>query len=119
AALLIGLVKNPEGYNPRRNPMRAIQRRNVVLDVLAREAVIDEAQAEKARNAPLALAPPREASASAPYVIAAVRRELRERFGPDADVKGLRVFTGIDVELQRAAREALLEQIRRIEAGEY
>src|SRR5690606_27328150 len=47
AALLIGLVKNPEGYNPRRNRMRAISRRNTVLEVMAREGVISEPQAEE------------------------------------------------------------------------
>ncbi|MGH7506512.1 MAG: transglycosylase domain-containing protein, partial [Longimicrobiales bacterium] len=66
-ALLIGLVKNPEGYNPRKNEVRAIQRRNVVLAVMAREGVISAQQAETAQAAALDLAPPREASASAPY----------------------------------------------------
>jgi penicillin-binding protein 1A len=117
AALLVGLVKNPEGYNPRRAPNRAIQRRNVVLDVLARENVITAADAEKARAEPLKLAPPLEASGPAPYYVSAVRRELRERFGDDADVRGLRVYTGLDPVIQRAAREAMVEQIRAVENG--
>ncbi|HUF49550.1 MAG TPA: PBP1A family penicillin-binding protein [Longimicrobiales bacterium] len=119
AALLVGAVKNPEGYNPRRNPQAAVARRNVVLDVMARERVITTADAARARATPLRLAPPAEAAGPAPYVVAAVRRELRERFGDDADVKGLRVFTGIDPAVQRAARDALVAQLRRIEAGEY
>lgn len=119
AALLIGLAKSPEGYNPRRHPLRAVQRRNVVLNVMAREGVITPEEAEKAKGEPIRLAPPVEASGAAPYVVASVRRELRERFGPDADVRGLRVFTGIDLELQEAARDALLRQIERIESGAY
>lgn len=119
AALLVGLVKNPEGYNPRRHPARAIQRRNVVLDVMAREKVITAAEAEKAKAEPLNLAPPPEAAGSAPWYVAAVRRELREQYGPDADVRGLRVYTGLDPAVQRAARDELVAQIRRIEAGEY
>jgi penicillin-binding protein 1A len=117
SALLVGLVKNPEGYNPRRAPNRAIQRRNVVLDVFAREGVIDAATAEKAKAEPLKLAPPLEASGPAPYYVAAVRRELRERFGEDADIRGLRVHTGLDPAIQRAARDALVEQIRAVESG--
>jgi penicillin-binding protein 1A len=117
AALLIGLVKNPEGNNPRRTPDRAIQRRNVVLGVLAREGVISEAEAEGARAEPLRLAPPQEASGPAPWYVAAVRRELRERFGDDADIRGLRVHTGLDPAVQRAARDALVEQIRALENG--
>jgi penicillin-binding protein 1A len=119
AALLVGLVKNPEGYNPRRHPNRAIQRRNVVLDVLAREGVLSAADAAKARAEPLKLAPPLEASGPAPYYVAAVRRELRERFGDDADVRGMRVHTGLDPAIQRAARDALVEQIRHIENGGF
>ena len=119
AALLIGLAKSPVGYNPRRHPLRAVQRRNVVLDVMAREGVITPAEAEAAKAEPIRLAPPLEATGAAPYVVAAVRRELRERFGPDADVQGLRVHTGIDPQLQEAAREALAQQIERIESGAY
>src|SRR5690606_24202041 len=119
AALLIGLAKSPVGYNPRRHPLRAVQRRNVVLDVMAREGAITPAEAEAAKAEPIRLAPPLEATGAAPYVVAAVRRELRERFGPDADVQGLRVHTGIDPQLQEAAREALAQQIERIESGAY
>jgi penicillin-binding protein 1A len=119
AALLVGLVKNPEGYNPRRSVQRAIRRRNVVLDVLARENVITPAEAERAKAEAVRLAPPLEAAGPAPYYVAAVRRELRDRFGSDADVRGLRVHTGLDPAMQRAAREALVEQLRAIEAGRF
>lgn len=119
AALLIGLVKNPEGYNPRKNPMRAIQRRSVVLDVMAREGVITAEQAERAKAQELDLAPPPDAAGSAPYFVAAVRRELRERFGEDADTRGLRVFTGLDPIVQKAAAASLKKQIARVEAGDF
>lgn len=119
AALLVGLVKNPEGYNPRRNAYRAIQRRNVVLDVMAREKVITAAEAARAKAEPLALAAPLEAAGPAPYYVAAIRSELRERFGQDAHVQGLRVHTGLDPAVQKAALDALVTQIRRIESGAY
>jgi penicillin-binding protein 1A len=119
AALLVGLVKNPEGYNPRRNVNRAIQRRNVVLDVMALENVITAADAAKAKAEPVAVTPPLEAAGPAPYYVAAVRRELRERFGADAPVLGFRVHTGLDPVIQRAARSALVDQIRGIEGGAF
>jgi penicillin-binding protein 1A len=118
AALIVGLVKNPEGYNPRRHALRAVQRRNVVLDVMAREKVITPAQANTEKTKPLKLAPPIEAAGPAPYFVAAVRRELHERFGEDADTRGLRVYTGLDPVVQKAAQGALLAQIKRIEKGE-
>ncbi|HEX6307035.1 MAG TPA: PBP1A family penicillin-binding protein [Longimicrobiales bacterium] len=119
AALLIGLVKNPEGYNPRKHPERALARRNVVLDVLVREKVVSAADAEKAKSEQLELAAAPEAAGAAPYYVAAVRRELRERFGEDADVQGLRVHTGMDPAIQKAARDALVRQLRSIESGKY
>ncbi|HSJ06741.1 MAG TPA: PBP1A family penicillin-binding protein [Longimicrobiales bacterium] len=119
AALLVGLVKNPEGYNPRNHPDRAVARRNTVLAVMVREEVITAEEAARARAEAITLAPPLEAAGPAPYYVAAVRRELRERFGEDADVRGLRVHTGLDPALQRAARDALVAQIRRVEEGAF
>jgi penicillin-binding protein 1A len=119
AALLVGLVKNPEGYNPRRNRMRAIERRNTVLDVMAREGVITAATAEDAKGAPIVLAPPPEAAGAAPYFVAAIRRELRARYGEDAHVQGLRVHTTLDPALQKSAHEALVAQIEAVEKGTY
>ncbi len=117
AALLIGLNKNPEGYNPRKNPQRALERRNTVLQVMARERVIPPADLQRWLREPIRLAPPPEAAGPAPYFVAEVRRELRERFGPDADIAGLRVYTGLDPALQQAAQKALVVQIGRAEAG--
>lgn len=119
AALLVGLVKSPEGYNPRKHALRAVQRRNVVLDVMAREKVITPVEAQSAKREALRLAPPVEAAGPAPYFVAAIRRELRERFGENADIGGLRVYTGLDPAVQKAAYDALLTQIKRIEAGSY
>jgi penicillin-binding protein 1A len=119
AATLVGLVKNPNGYNPRRSPDRAIARRNVVLDVLVRENVVTAESAQQARADSLVIAPPIEASGAAPYYVAAVRRELRDRFGEGAAVKGLRVHTGLEPALQKAAHDALVAQIERIEAGAF
>jgi penicillin-binding protein 1A len=119
AATLVGLVKNPEGYNPRKHPLRTVQRRNVVLNVMVREKVITAAEAQRARAMPLRIAPPIEAAGPAPYFVAAIRDELRERFGEDADVRGLRVYTGLDPVAQKAARDALLAQLKDIESGKY
>ena len=118
-AMLIALVRSPEGYNPRRNPERALERRNVVLGVMAARGVIDGGEADAARRRTLDLAPPLEAAGSAPYFVAAVRRELKDRFGEDAHVRGLRVYTGLDPVLQRAAHDALVAQVERVESGEY
>jgi penicillin-binding protein 1A len=118
-ALLVGLVKNPEGYNPRKHYLRAIERRNTVLDIMVREGVLKAPEAARAKTEPIRLVPPIEAAGPAPYFIAEVRAELRRRFGEQADVSGLRVYTGIDPNLQRGARAALTAGIKAIESGTY
>lgn len=52
-ALLVGMVKGPTYYNPRRNPERALQRRNLVLDLLAEQKIVTLEQAEQAKQQPL------------------------------------------------------------------
>ena len=56
-ATLAGLVKNPTGYDPLRNPDRGLQRRNVVLDRLAQLHVISQHRADKLKKKPLGLHP--------------------------------------------------------------
>lgn len=119
AALLVALVRSPEGYNPRKNPHLAIERRNVVLGVLGQAGVLEAATVERARSEPLRLAPPLEAAGEAPYFVAAVRSQLESRFGADAGIRGLRVHTGLEPRLQQTAREALVAQIEAVEAGTY
>jgi penicillin-binding protein 1A len=119
AATLAAIPRNPSFYDPRRNPTAVIQRRNLVLGLMQDAGVIDAAAANEAREAPLGLAPPAEARGRAPYFIAAVRRELRERFGADAEQQGLKVYTSLDPQLQRAAEQALVAQIRAVERGAH
>ncbi|MFT4180150.1 MAG: penicillin-binding protein 1B [Thermomonas sp.] len=52
-ALMIGLVKGPSWYNPRRNPERAIERRNLVLQKMRETGLIDDAEFKRASKAPL------------------------------------------------------------------
>lgn len=119
AATLATIPRNPSHYDPRRNPAAVIGRRNLVLSLMQGAGVISPAEAEEAREQPLGLAAPADARGRAPYFVAAIRKELRERFGADAEQMGLRVYTSLDAEMQRSAEAALVAQIRAVERGTH
>jgi len=118
AALIVGLARNPEGYNPRRHPERARERRAVVLSVFEREGLLTAEEAAAAAAGPIELAPRPEIREQGAYYLAAVDRKIRELFPDPVDRRGLRIHTGYDPALQRTAREALLERIEAVEEGE-
>jgi penicillin-binding protein 1A len=119
AAMLAALPKAPSYYTPRRNPDAAVQRRNLVLGLMASAGVVTAAEADAARAEPLRLAPPAEASGAAPYFVQAVRQEIQARFGPEAATAGLKVYTTLDRGLQAAAETELRRQIAAVEAGSF
>ncbi len=119
AAMLAGLLKGPERYNPRRFADRAILRRNTVLEVMRRAGVINDADASLAKAFPLQLAQRTESGDVAPYFIEWVRGQLQEHFGDRLYDEGLRVYTSLDVDIQGAAERALENQLTAIEAGRH
>ena len=118
AALLAAIPKAPTTYNPRRNPVQARARRDLVLSMMSAAGVITPEEAAEGRAQDLGLVPPMEAKSSAPYFVQAVRREMQDRFGPEFETAGYRVYTTIDPALQTAAQEALRKQLAAVEAGE-
>lgn len=117
AAVLAAIPRAPSYYDPRRSPERVQARRDLVLEQMAHAGVIDAAEAAAARRQPMRLAPPPEAGGAAPYFVAAVRRELLQRFGPEAERRGYRVYTTLDPDLQAAGERELVKQVQAVESG--
>ena len=117
AALLAGLIQSPSAYAPTGNLDRALARRAIVLQTMVSSGVIDAKTAEQARSAPVKLVNGLEATESSGlYFKEAVRRELVEKFGwPRVSQGGLRVFTTIDIDLQRAAETLIEKNLQDIE----
>tara|TARA_R110002110_G_C13470397_1_gene720540 strand:- start:19918 stop:22167 length:2250 start_codon:yes stop_codon:yes gene_type:complete len=114
-ALLIGMIKGPSLYNPLRNPQRALERRNVVLDVMAQEEVISAEHAMIARAMPLDLNSKASVRDTFPAYLDLVRRQLGQEYREeDLTTLGLSIFTAFDPILQRQVERsttAMLEQL--------
>ncbi|HET9407298.1 MAG TPA: PBP1A family penicillin-binding protein [Candidatus Sulfotelmatobacter sp.] len=108
AALLAGLIQRPSYLSPYRHPERALERRNLVLDTMVETHAITREQAEKAKAAPLKLAPPNVEASDAPYFVDMVRDTLINKFSEhDLNEQSYRVYTTLDPELQKAAAHAV------------
>jgi penicillin-binding protein 1A len=108
AALLAGLPRTPTGYSPLLYPERARQRRNQVLAAMRENGKITEEEYRQARAAPLGLNVQRWTNAIAPYLVEDVRLFLEKKYGTEAvHERGLRVYTTVNVRLQRLAEQAI------------
>lgn len=115
-ALLVGMVKGPTYYNPRRNPERALERRNLVLDVLAEQGVASVEEVAAAKQKPLGITRRGSlADSSFPAFLDLVKRQLREDYQEqDLTEEGLRIFTSFDPILQLKAESALADTLKRL-----
>ncbi len=110
AALLAGLPKAPQYYSPINHIDRAIKRRNLVLNSMLEDGKITAAQAAEAKAKPILLNLQKDPNTLAPYYVEEIRRYLEAKYGSDqVHEGGLRVYTSLDMDLQKAARQALLE----------
>jgi len=109
-ALLAAMPKGPELYSPLRNPERALRRRNLVLSEMEADGKITQRQSAEAKAAPLGLKIEIPPNSVAPYFVEEVRRQLEKEYGVDeVHGAGLRVYTTLDLDLQRVANQAVLD----------
>ncbi len=109
AAVLAGLPKNPSRNDPFVNPKKAKERQVLVLNRMAEHNFITKEQASAAKDMPLHLKTTRKEITRAPYFVEYVRNELINKFGPKkVYTSGLKVYTTIDMSIQKAAEEAFL-----------
>ncbi len=110
AALLAGLPKAPGQYSPINHPDRALKRRNLVINAMLEDGKITATQANDARNQPIQLKLQRDPNSLAPYFVEEIRRYLEGKYGTDqVHEGGLRVYTTLNMDLQRTASHSLLD----------
>jgi penicillin-binding protein 1A len=112
AALLAGLPKSAVVYSPINHPDRAQKRRNLVINAMLEDGKITAAQAADARLAPIVLRLAHDPNSLAPHFVEEIRRYLEGKYGADqVHEGGLKVYTTLDVDLQRAANQAVLDGV--------
>ncbi|HEU0005895.1 MAG TPA: transglycosylase domain-containing protein, partial [Terriglobia bacterium] len=110
AALIAGTIQSPNRYNPVRHPDRALQRRSLVLQAMLETGAIAKAQYQAAVNTPLNLAPLSMDASDAPYFVDLVKDRMLDKYSEkDLLSQQYRIFTTLDLELQRMAYQAVRE----------
>ncbi|MEM6799996.1 MAG: PBP1A family penicillin-binding protein [Bacteroidota bacterium] len=126
AAVLVGMLKATTAYNPRRNPLRSKDRRDVVLAQMAHYNYLTEAEVDSLQELPLELDYNKVTlvEGPAPYFRQQVAEELkawfRENRKPDGSkynvyTDGLKIYTTIDSRLQEYAEEAIASHLRELQ----
>ncbi len=116
-ATLVGMVKGPGVYDPRKHAENALKRRNVVLQEMVSQNVITQAQFVAARQKPLGVIQ-RAPTGTSPYpaFLQFVQRQLQHDYREeDLRSVGLRIFTTLDPYIQHQAETALQQRLTALE----
>ncbi|HSV89046.1 MAG TPA: transglycosylase domain-containing protein [Bacteroidales bacterium] len=123
SAVLVGMLKGPSRFHPVRNPERAFNRRQVVINQMYRYGFLTSEQYDSIRMSPMDMSQFRvldHHTGLATYFREFIRQEMLEwsltRTKPDGShyniyKDGLRIFTTIDSRMQRYAEEAVAEHL--------
>jgi penicillin-binding protein 1B len=117
-ALLVGIVRGPSYYDPRRNPERARERRNFALGEFHETGLIDDAEYQRALKAPLGITqtPGSVAANRFPAYVDLVRRQLARDYPADAlSGAGLSVMSGMQPSAQGLAEAAVSRTLKSLE----
>jgi penicillin-binding protein 1A len=107
AALLAGMIRG-HSYSPILHAQRALSRRNLVIDLMARDGKVTEIQRRQAVAQPMGLHIEAPRNTLAPYFVEEIRKYLESTYGTETvHQRGLRVYTTLNVTMQRAANQAV------------
>lgn len=116
-ALLVAIVRGPSYYDPYRRPERALERRNLVLELMAEQQVIPTTVLTQAKAEPLGIVgrQSREATYYAAF-LDLVRLQLQRDYArADLEATGLSVYTTLDPAAQALAESALANSVERLQ----
>ncbi|MBJ7538361.1 transglycosylase domain-containing protein [Marinomonas transparens] len=115
-ALLVGMVKGPSLYNPERSPKRAKERRDTVLAVLKAQQRLSTEDYKTLINQPIRLADKKKQRSVYGDYLDLVAMQLSRDFDETTlATQNLRIYTGLDIRAQRAAKKAVQRQVALLE----
>ncbi len=118
AALLAGIPKAPGEYSPTSNPVKAKERRDLVLDLMAKAGFASQDEADAAKAKPLQLAdsayyqPPQALSPAFDYPVEYIRQDLEDKYTTRVAQTGLSVYSTINIAAQKKAYEVVRNGLR-------
>ncbi|MBZ4370107.1 penicillin-binding protein 1A [Corallococcus sp. AS-1-6] len=115
--LIAGLPQAPSRYSPFLRPEAAKKRRSYVLGRMLTEGMISKAEHDQANAEPVKVYPVEDVFHEfAPYFVEQVRKDVVDRYGNPVLLKeGLKVFTTMDSERQRAAQDSVLDGLMSVD----
>ena len=116
-ALLVGMVKGASYYNPRKHPERALDRRNLVLNLMQQQGFISTSEFKAASLASLGVTEkPNWSSAKYPAYIDLVRRHLKRDYRiDDLRNEGLQIHTTLDVDKQEITQNSVKSSLSKLD----
>jgi len=119
AALLAGIPKEPSKFSPTANPVEAKKRRDLVLDLMAKNGFASQAEVDAAKEKPIQIAdsayyqPPQALAPAFDYPVEYIRQDLEDKYTTRVAQTGLSVYSTINVAAQKKAYEVVRAGLRR------
>ncbi|SPD74223.1 conserved hypothetical protein [uncultured Desulfobacterium sp.] len=116
AATIAGLIRAPNIYSPYQDEKRSMERRNIVLQNMAKHHWIPDGQLEALKSEPIKTRGFETYKSKAPYFIDYLSQQLTDLYPREAlSSLGLTIYTTLDTQVQTAAEEALEKGLVRLE----
>lgn len=120
-ALIAGVIRGPAVYSPYKHPKNALARKDTVLKKMEELRIISKEEYKGATVERLVFAPPSLVNNRAPYFVDYVKSQVLDQLGDrisieDLSAEGLRIFTTLDLTMQRRADQSVASTVRDLEA---
>ncbi|NRA55048.1 MAG: penicillin-binding protein 1B [Gammaproteobacteria bacterium] len=115
-ALLVAMIKGPSYYSPKRQPKRALKRRDFLLRQMLKQNFISVGEYQTAAKSSLGLKNGIGSNGKYHGFMSLVKQELSQRFSQDlSQASGLSIYTTLDTSTQRFAQQSLTKRVKQLE----